>query len=238
MYSTGISGESREKQVKKVLSWQFLYCLKFWSKVVSQPIFQQQIDLTSNPSSNTQDIIGQLVYPVVQICLCVLNVVQKTKQQYFPFFIHIIRLLNEIAIRRNVFVSTFNYAYSNIEMMNSNHALTKSDNLKPIDLSTTFKVSKAFINSRLYFDLLLEECSAVILEGMSVGCISEVLGFIEYGEIIRNKLAKCIKKSKNPKFSKFLGELVEVIKENQSFIQEKRNNPIRNDKPTTNANHL
>ena len=221
LYSTGLASELREKQVKKVLSWQFLYCLKFWSKFVSLSAIKSEPQ-----SSSSCDIIGQLTYPIVQICVCILNAGQRTKQQYFPYFLHIIRLLNELAIGRNVFVGIFNYAFSIIQSMNSNHALTKSDNLKPIDFGITLKVSKQFVNSRLYFDLLLEECTIAILESFSVPCLAQSPGFVEYGEVVRGKLAKCIKSAKNPKVSKFLGEIVEIVKGNQSYIQQQRVQPV------------
>jgi nucleolar complex protein 2 len=201
--------------VKRVFSWQFLFCMKFWCKFLA---------VSSKKCVAGQETLALLVYPVVQISMAVLNLTLKTKQQYFPFFLAIIRQLNELAIGvENTFIPTASFVLSMIETMNNNHSLVKSASLKPFDLSTVYKVSKAWINTRLYFDLLLEECSAALLESFAVKCVAEnVQGFQEYSTIVISRLKRIVKQAKNPKVSQHIEQVICVLRQNQEYLASKK----------------
>ena len=194
--------------VKRVFSWQFLYCIKFWCKFLAVAC------------KGGDQNLKLLVYPVVQICMAVLTLSLKTKQQYFPFFLAIIRQLNELSIGvESTFIPTASFVLTMIESMNNNHSLSKAASLKPFDLSTVYKVSKAWVNTRLYFDLLLEECSAALLESFACKCVAEnEAGFREYSNIVISRLKKIVKEAKNPKVSQHIDEVICVLRQNAEHL--------------------
>ena len=102
---TSRGSDGAKAQLKKIFSWQFIYCVKFWVKLL---IAGNQHGHSSG-STQGEDPFKLLIYPVVQTIIGVFSAVKQPTQKYFPFYLICIRMLNELSEGTDTFIPTCSY---------------------------------------------------------------------------------------------------------------------------------
>ena len=99
--------------------------------------------------------------------------------------------------------------------------LAKPNDLREIDIKSTIRASKVYLNSKEYQDSICSEFVDIVAEFF--GQNSKSIVFPELSVPVVLAFKRFISRSKNGKFNKQLEKLVERLDENSKFIQQKRN---------------
>ncbi|EGV61754.1 Noc2-domain-containing protein [Yamadazyma tenuis ATCC 10573] len=212
-----INATSNAKEgYKTIYNWQYCHSLDFWSRVLAQQCNPEK-ELQTHKSKESP--LRQLIYPLVQVTLGAIRLIPTA--QFFPLRFYLIRSLIRLSQSTGVFIPIFPLI---IEVLNST-AITKNPkktNLPPFDFENNVKVNQQYLGTKVYQDGLTEQFVELTAEFFVL--YSKSVAFPELTTPAVISLRRFIKKSKNSKFNKQLGQLIEKLNENAKFISGKRSN--------------
>jgi len=94
-----------EENVRGVLSWQYLHCLRIWGSIVAAYSGQPIADNANNTSITAdQQQLRPLIYPLIQVVIGTMKLVPSGK--YLPMKLHCISILNSLGRSSRNFIPT------------------------------------------------------------------------------------------------------------------------------------
>lgn len=212
-----INATSNAKEgFKAIYNYQYCHSLDFWSRVLSQ---QCNPEKELQTHKNKESPLRQLIYPLVQVTLGTIRLIPTA--QFFPLRFYLIRSLIRLSQSTGVFIPIFSLIS---EVLNST-AITKNPkriNLPVFDFETNIRANQQYLGTKVYQDGLTEQFVELTAEFFVLYCKNVAFPELATPAII--SLRRFTKKSKNAKFNKQLGQLVEKLAENSKFITSKRSN--------------
>jgi len=188
---------------RNVYNWQFINSLKVWTLVLS---------------TNMNDEMKPLLYPLIQIIIGVLRLVPTSK--YFPLRFHCIRMLNQLSASSQVFIHTAPYI---IECLQAAEFTRKNLNVsKPIDFSLNVKVSKASLRTKAFQEATITQVYELLLSYYSSH--SRSISFPELAFPTTVQLRNFTKGCKIVGFKKKMQQVLEQLEKNAQFVKGHRQN--------------
>ena len=172
---------------RKVYSWQFICCVRFYSTLLSS----RKLDL--------------LIYPFIQVTLGALGLQESAK--YHPYHFHCIAALLQVAKQTQTWIPL---AIPILDILQSCKRSQKSS-LRAIDFRISIKVANNYLNTRVYNESVQEEC--LYLLTCYLASISSSPAFPEISHPIRISLKKFLKVNKNPKLKSPVQSLLTHMQE-------------------------
>jgi nucleolar complex protein 2 len=200
---TAILKKSTEA-VKYVLTWQYLNCIRLWTRV-----------LCSLPSD---DDLGPLIYPLVQIIQGVISL--SPSALYLPYHLHLISCLQQLAASSKHFIPTASYLLHYLELHEiSQSPPTPSTDLPP-KLQFLMKLSSANITKVPVRDLLVQNILSLLRYDAEI--YRYHVGLPEYLFLIIKKLKIFLKKIKINRWKDLLKALVHHLEQCSSWVKSSR----------------
>lgn len=203
--------------LKSVYNWQFINCLRVWTRVLSSPLASNPVVTSSGLNAGQSSVLRPLIYPFVQVALGVLNLINSSR--YHPLRLIVINFLIQLAGSSHVFISVIPQllsVFSSVELTRRPVPNSK----KSHDVRSVLKVSKHTASTQAYQEQLCEIAMESIFEYARVFSYS-----IAYPELIlpvTRSLKKFAKQTKISGLSKKLNGLVAKLNENSAWIEKKR----------------
>jgi nucleolar complex protein 2 len=124
-----------------VVSWQYLNCLKFWTKVVGTICGANAQD-GSKPSQ-----LAEAIYPLVEISIGLIKLMPSV--QFLPLRFHLIRMLVELGKQTGTYVPLAPYLFElfNIDEVRKK---AKSVSMPPLDFDLVIKAPKEYLHGKVY----------------------------------------------------------------------------------------
>lgn len=187
---TAVSKKTSEA-VKQLISWQYINCLRLWSRVISY-----------YPTSN-QHGLGELAFPLVQI---ILGVIQVAPSSYnIPCKLHLIGFMQQVAASCKLFIPTAPRLLEILETPELLNKPTPSTDI-PAKLSGIVKLATDGINKAPVRDLIVAEVVKALRFEVEIYRFHP--GFPEYIYLSVRKLRNFMKKCKIPKWKDLIRALV------------------------------
>lgn len=211
------SKDGNETGLKSVYNWQFINCLRVWTRVLSSPLASNPIVSSTGLNAGQSSVLRPLIYPFVQVAIGVLNLINSSR--YHPLRLIVINFLIQLAASSHVFISVIPQllsVFSSVEL--TRRPLPNSK--KSHDIRSVLKVSKHSASTQAYQEQLCEIAMDSVFEYARVFSYS-----IAYPELIlpvTRSLKKFAKQTKISGLSKKLNGLVAKLNENSSWIEKKR----------------
>ncbi|KAG2174736.1 hypothetical protein INT43_005794 [Umbelopsis isabellina] len=197
--------------VKVVLSWQYLNCLKFWSKVVGTICGANAQD-GSKPSQ-----LAEAIYPLVEISIGLIKLMPSV--QFLPLRFHLIRMLVDLGKQTGTYIPLAPYLFElfNIDEIRKK---AKSVSMPPLEFDLIIKAPKEYLHGKVYQDELLSQLHSCLIEYYA--CYGLSIAFPELAVTAIVELTAQEKRAKNPKFMRQLHTLKEKLEEQTRYIQQQR----------------
>jgi len=201
----------KKESFKIVYNWQYVHCLRLWSRLVSV-----YCDYTTG-TDESENILFSLIYPITQIIIGTICLVPTAR--FFPLRFHCIRALLEINEKTKTYIPIAPYLF---EVLNSSEIQqkAKASTLKAFDFRFNIKANKSYLHTRIYQDGLAEETVSLLLNFYAQS--SNSIAFPELVIPAQIQLKRFIKKSRNIKVNKQVQQLLEKINQTSSFIESQR----------------
>lgn len=96
------SNTSKTKEsFKSIYNWSFLHSIRLWGRMLCTFCDEKTVD------SKDAAVLRPLIYPFVQIAIGVMRL--KPSAKYFPFRLHVIRILTEVGQVTGVYIPLSSY---------------------------------------------------------------------------------------------------------------------------------
>lgn len=189
---------------KIVYNWQYVSSLDFWSRVVSL-------------HGNEETSLRQLVYPLVQVTLGTIRLIPTA--QFYPLRFYLVRALLRVSQATGTYIPIFPLL---AEVLTSSmfSKPPKSLKLAAVDFDANIKVNQAYLGTRAYFDGVADQF--IELSAEFFGLYAKLVAFPELVTPAVLLLRRFLKKSKNGKFNRQLGQLVEKLNANAQLVTQQR----------------
>jgi nucleolar complex protein 2 len=200
---TAILKKSTEA-VKYVLTWQYLNCIRLWTRVLC--------------SLSSDDDLGPLIYPLVQIIQGVISL--SPSALYLPYHLHLISCLQQLAAYSKHFIPTASYLLHYLELHEiSQSPPTPSTDLPP-KLQYLIKLSSANITKVPVRDLLVQNIINLLRYDNEI--YRYHVGLPEYLFLTIKKLKLFIKKIKINRWKDLLRALIHHMEQCSSWVKSHR----------------
>jgi nucleolar complex protein 2 len=191
------------ESVKLIASWQYLNCLRVWTKVICTLPAKSQL--------------GELGFPIIQIILGV--IASCTSPYYYPLRFHLVTCLHQLSASCQVFVPTSTTLLEILECPDLFAKPSPSTELPP-NLRYLVKLPTDSLNRASVRDLVVAETIALLSHDAEL-CRYNV-GFPEYAFVTIKKLRSFAKKVKNSKWRDLARALVSQLEEQSSNVKRDR----------------
>ncbi|CAK9437255.1 uncharacterized protein LODBEIA_P16330 [Lodderomyces beijingensis] len=212
-----INATSNAKEgYKTIYNWQYCHSLDFWSRMLSK-LCNPEVELRNHKSKESP--LRSLIYPLVQVTLGTIRLIPTA--QFFPMRFYLVRSLIRLSQSTGVYIPLFPLLLETL----SSTAITKSpkaSNLQAFDFEHNIKVNQAYLGTRVYQEGLAEQFLELTAEFF--GLYAKSIAFPELVTPAILALRRFTKKSKNVKFNKSIGQLIEKLNANAQLITSKRSN--------------
>lgn len=195
--------QKKKESFQSVYNWQFIHCLRLWSRVLSEI-----------PSNNT---LEPLIYPLVQVTVGVIRL--NPTSRYYPLRFHCVRSLNLLSQATGKFIPVAPYLLEILDSTEFNKE-TKLSTIKPANFSYILKVSKTHLHTKPFQDAVVDHVVELLLEHFSTHAHS--IGFPELAFPCIVKMKQFVKASKIPRLSKQVKQIIEKLDETSQEVTKKR----------------
>lgn len=188
---------------KQILNWQFLNCVRLWTRV-----------LCAMPH---EDALGPLIFPLSQVMLGVISI--ATAAIYIPMKFHLIVCMQQLAAHGEMFIPTSSKLVEILEVSDLTGKPVPSTELPP-KLEFCVKFTADSTGKPAIRDLILAE--TITLLKLDAEIYRYHVGFPEYVYLIIRKLKTFIKKCKTPKWRDLARALANQYEQMSSFVKIER----------------
>jgi nucleolar complex protein 2 len=208
--------QQSQETTKVLYNWPIIHALRLWCRVLGNQC--QQSRMTQKQDKKNVAVMSELIYPLVQVTLGTANFI--TSQRYMPLRLHLIRALVELIGQTGVFIPLAAHC---MDMLNTLVQISDSSrpaSLKPLNIQLNYLVPKNYLNTRILVDTMVEHSCETLLAFLAYTSTS--IGFPESAIPIIAALKKIKKTTKNIKFSKQVGALVDKTVQTREMMMRRR----------------
>lgn len=217
---TAITQHTQEA-LQQVQQWQFVYAIRLWSRLLSTVISPRH---KQSKEENNMGGFEKLVFPVTQIALGAAGLTRSSSQFYF-LQLHLLRCLSDLSFRCQVYIPIAGQVLDILSgLCGPSAGKIQPCSQKSIDVSTTLRVSRALIHSKLYSDTVFDECMDLLMECLSIYSTS-----VAFPELVAQLMARMKRIAKNtivPRFNKQLMGLLQQLDKQRGAVKQKRQRSI------------
>ncbi|XP_046842848.1 nucleolar complex protein 2 homolog isoform X2 [Xenia sp. Carnegie-2017] len=195
--------QRKKDSYQSVYNWQFIHCLRLWSRVLSEI-----------PNRHT---LEPLIYPLVQVTLGVLRL--NPTSRYYPLRFHCIRTLNLLSQATSTFIPIAPFLLEILDNSDFNRPV-KLSTAKPTSFSSILRVSKQELHTKTFQDSVMEQVVELLLEHFSTHAHS--IGFPELAFPCIVQMKQFVKTTKVPRLRKQIKEFLEKLNETSVEVTKKR----------------
>lgn len=195
--------QKKKDSFQSVYNWQFIHCLRLWSRVLSEV-----------PSNDT---LEPLIYPLVQVTVGVIRL--NPTSRYYPLRFHCVRSLNLLSQATGKFIPVAPFLLEILDSAEFNKE-TKLSTAKPANFSYILKVSKTLLHTKPFQDSVVDHVIELLLEHFSTHAHS--IGFPELAFPCVVKMKHFVKASKIPGLSKQMKQIIEKLEETSKEVTKQR----------------
>lgn len=220
---------------KSVYNWQYINCLRVWANVLARGTASPtagsgrgDVDNSTSTSSGrggdtessaarTQQMLRPLLYPFVQVCMGVLQLMPVSS--YYPLHFVVIRLLNQVCLDTALYVPVASHLLAVLQCAELNRKPTAST-ARPVDIHYTLHVSTAVLSTKSYQAAMVDEALSLLLEHFVVFAYS-----VSFPELVTPAvlvLRRFAKQTKIHQARKKVQQLVDRLLLNSDFIATQR----------------
>ena len=212
----GKKGKGRgkvEEGYRLVYQWQFINCLRLFTKLLSSPLACHPVS-ASSPATPT---LRPLLYPFVQICVGVMGLLPSSR--YHPLRLIVSEYLLTLSSSCHLFIPVLPTLLSIFSSAELTRRPSSSSSRAP-DLRYLLRASKATLSSRGYQEAL---CTRT-LHLMTRYCVihSYGLGYCELVLPVLRGLKRWVKGSKIGRLRKEIGGVITQLEWNAEWSRKKR----------------
>ncbi|KAN0047668.1 hypothetical protein ACTA71_002053 [Dictyostelium dimigraforme] len=210
-----------KESFQNIYNWQFINSVRAWVEVLSAYPGQEQI--------------SQLLYPITQIVVGMINLIPSSK--FLPLRFHCIRFLNRLAETNGTFINCTPYLLDVLEYSEMKQKPGKSSSgggggggkdsasnakkNKLINFYTTLSVTGLQLNSKEFQDGLLAQFTELLVENLT--CFNYHIGFPELTTPVILHLKKALKnKQYRPKVISDIQEILDAIEKTSKLVKQQR----------------
>jgi nucleolar complex protein 2 len=200
---TAILKKSTEA-VKHVLTWQYLNCIRLWTRV-----------LCSLPS---EDDLGPLIYPLIQIIQGVITI--SPSALYLPYHLHLISCMQQLAAYSKHFIPTASYLLHYLDLHEISQSPPTPSTDTPPKLQYLIKLSSTSITKVPVRDLLVQNIFNMLRYDTEI--YRYHVGLPEYLFLTIKKLKLFLKKIKVNRWKDLLRALVHHMEQCSTWVKTNR----------------
>ncbi|ODQ55810.1 Noc2-domain-containing protein, partial [Saitoella complicata NRRL Y-17804] len=201
-----ITQKSKEAY-KGVYNWQYAHSLDFWGLVLGQ--------YAKSPESP----LRALVYPLVQVVLGAMRLIPTA--QFFPLRFHLIRTLIKLSAATKTYIPLASALFEVLESAELRKK-PKPSTLKPLDFGYVVRAPKSYLRTKAYQDGVCDEVAELLVEYYALEAKSIAFPELVVPAIVA--LKRWTKKSKNAKFNRTIGTIIDKFDMNAKFVTARRAN--------------
>ena len=214
----GKRGAVDDLSYKSVYNWQFINCLRAWTKVLASPLAAQPAASTSAATMpSTPATLRPLLYPFVQVCLGVLTLLPSSR--YHPLRLTVINFLITLSTACHLYIPLV----PSILSLFSSPELTRkpsSTSAKSPDIRYLLKVSKTTALTRGYQEQVTSAALRALVHYYALHSYS--LAYPELMLVATRYLRRWVKQSKIGRLKKEINAVVTQLEWNADWVQQRR----------------
>ena len=214
----GRRGGADELSYKAVYNWQFVNCLRAWTKVLASPLAAQPAASTSAATvPTTPATLRPLLYPFVQVCLGVLTLLPSSR--YHPLRLTVLNFLTTLSTACHLYIPLV----PSILSLFSSPELTRkptSTSAKSPDIRYLLKVSKTTALTRGYQEQVTSAALRALVHFYALHSYS--LAYPELMLVATRYLRRWVKQSKIGRLKKEMSAVVTQLEWNGEWVKERR----------------
>ena len=203
---------------KLVYNWQFVNCLRVWTKVLASPLAAHPVSSSSsNSSSSAPATLRPLLYPFVQICLGVATLLPSSR--YHPLRLVVCDFLLTLSSSCHLSIPVPPILLSLFSSAELTRRPSSSTTRSP-DLRYTLRVSKATATSRAYQEQLCTHALRLLIRSATIHSYS-----LAYPELILPTLRflrRWVKRSRIHRLNQQIGGVVTQLEWNAEWCRKRR----------------
>ncbi|KAI9105785.1 Noc2p family-domain-containing protein [Phlyctochytrium arcticum] len=220
---SAISTKTKES-FKAVYNWQYLHALRLWTRLLVTYCDPTTPLATRTHGTGSGDGVGgdalrPLIYPLVQVTIGALRL--KPSAKYFPYRFHCVQHLIDLARHAQTFIPCAAHLFDVLDSAEC-RSKPKPSTLKPLDFSLNFKTPNQYVGTRVYQTGLVEQVVELLFEYYDSLCLSIAFPEVAVPAIVQ--LKRYVKRGKNMAVAKQVGQLIEKLEQNSTFITAQRSN--------------
>ena len=192
--------------VQNVYNWQFINCLRVWTRVLCT--YAGSADMNA------------LIYPLSQVIIGTARLVPSASN--FALRLHCVNMLNDLAVHTGVYIPA---APVVMEIFASAEFKRKPDNInkeKRLILETTLKVPKKATRGRAYHELMMENSIYSLTHHFAAYARNIAFPEIITPTMVQLKKLRSTNALKSPTFNRMAGQLLEKLKRNAEWVRQAR----------------
>jgi len=194
----------KKETVQTVYNWQFIHSLHLWCRMLA----------AAGPSNAT---LKPLIYPLTQVAFGVMKLNPSVK--FLPLRFHCIRALNILGEATNTYIPLLSPTIDVFSLVNFTKPFP-STSVKPLNFACMLKLSKKQLKERSLQDGAIDQIYDMIVE--HCGALSHSISFPELVIPAVVRMKKFLKTTSASRFIKLVKQMLTLIQENSTFIENKR----------------
>ncbi|CAK9253212.1 unnamed protein product [Sphagnum jensenii] len=195
--------KKNSEHAKSLTSWQYLNCIRLWTRVLSLLPTPQQL--------------GDLFYPLTQIILGLLSTIQS--HYYLPLKFHLIACLHVLAANAPCFIPVAPRIYEVFDIADLHHKSTPSTEI-PIPFKYAIKIATNSIHTKQIKDVIVQETIQLITNDAEIYKYNPA--YPEYVYLTVKKLRSFLKGCKVIKWRDLCKACINQLEEHSQWVKEKR----------------
>ncbi|XP_068225049.1 nucleolar complex protein 2 homolog [Palaemon carinicauda] len=193
----------KKDRVQLVYNWQFIHCLNLWCDLLGK----------THPNA----ILQPMIFPVTQVAIGTMKL--QPTQTFFPLAFHICRILTELSRKTGTFIPVLPFL---LEILNKAvfFKQPKKTSVRPFNWMCILRLSRGELKESAFKDGVVDQVYDGMVNYLSV--VSSSIGFPDFVVPTVIQLKAFLKKCKSPNYCKKFKQLLDKIRENCDFIEDRR----------------
>jgi len=195
--------KNTQESFSSVYNWPYVHCLRVWGRVLSTYCARSR----RGQGLDSKHVYVPLIYPLVQLCLGTIRLIPTAC--YFPLRFHCLRVIADLEEHTGIIAPVPAHLLEVIDT-GALTVKTKPATLKRLDFSVVLRVPKAYLNTRVFQDGVVENMTELFLAHYAAS--STHIAFPEMVIPTLVQVKKFVKQSKNVKANKmFQHQLLDIV---------------------------
>lgn len=193
----------KKERVQLVYNWQYVHCLSLWCDLLGK----------THPNA----VLQPMIFPVTQVAIGTMKL--QPTPTFFPLAFHMCRILTELSRKTGTFIPVLPFL---LEILNKAiyFKQPKKTSVRPFNWMCILRLSRGELKESAFKDGVVDQVYDGMVNYLSV--VSSSIGFPDFVVPTVLQLKSFVKKCKSPSYCKKFKQLLDKIRENGDFIEDRR----------------